>query len=428
MEGQKNLKEDVFKGGFFHFFRITLVLMFKSEFSKKPSVWTKLFSNKLAVLGLLIIVFLTLIAVLGANIRPDQTPFANDQHLEIARQKPGFKVRFLKVRKDQIIKSKGFIDKLFFGGEEGLFEWFPIRDYSINDEFIEIKTYDENQAQSKIVQWSYPEVLFALDPAKNIVEKDGIFTIPLIDNQVIEVTLSDMKAMATDHLVYKTFALGTDKFGRDLLSRLMAGTLVSLSVGFIAVLISLVIGITLGALAGYFRGWIDEVIMWVINVVWSIPTILLVIAITLALGKGFYQVFIAVGLTMWVEVARVVRGQVLSLREKEFIEAGKVLGFSHFRIIFFHVLPNVMGPVIVISAANFATAILIEAGLSFLGIGTQIPMASWGGIIKNHYYYMTTDLAFLAISPGVCIMVLVLALMLIGNGLRDAFDVRSVSI
>ncbi|MCL4163551.1 UNVERIFIED_CONTAM: hypothetical protein GTU68_051402, partial [Idotea baltica] len=168
-----------------------------------------------------------------------------------------------------------------------------------------------------------------------------------------------------------------------MLSRLMAGTIVSLSVGFISVLISLVIGIGLGAIAGYFGGWVDDVIMWLINVIWSIPTLLMVIAITLVMGKGFVQVFVAVGLTMWVEVARIVRGQFLALRTLPYIEAGRSMGFSSWRLIRRHMLPNAMGPVIVISAANFASAILIEAGLSFLGIGTQIPTPSWGGMIKE---------------------------------------------
>jgi peptide/nickel transport system permease protein len=163
-----------------------------------------------------------------------------------------------------------------------------------------------------------------------------------------------------------------------------------------------------------------------INVVWSIPTLLLVIAITLALGKGFWQVFIAVGLTMWVEVARVVRGQVLSLREKEFVEAGRALGFTNFRIIFRHVLPNVIGPVIVISAGNFASAILVEAGLSFLGIGAQPPMASWGTMIRDHYGYIITGKAYLAVLPGLATMFMVLAFMLVGNGLRDALDTKDV--
>lgn len=210
-----------------------------------------------------------------------------------------------------------------------------------------------------------------------------------------------------------------------MLSRLMAGTIVSLSVGLIAVTISLLIGLLLGAVAGYYKGWVDDVIMWLINVVWSIPTLLLVIAITMVLGKGFEKVFIAVGLTMWVEVARLVRGQVLGLREQEFVEAGKAMGFSSMRIIVRHILPNVMGPVIVVSSANFASAILIESGLSFLGIGAQIPMASWGMMIEQHRNFITTDgMAFLAILPAGFIVLMVLAFMLVGNGLRDALDTK----
>ena len=228
------------------------------------------------------------------------------------------------------------------------------------------------------------------------------------------------KSISQDNyqLENRTYLLGTDKYGRDLLSRVLIGSRISLAVGFISVFISLLIGIPMGALAGFYRGWIDNFIMWLVNVVWSIPTLLMVIAITLALGKGFWQVFIAVGLTMWVEVARVVRGQVLSIREREYVQAGKALGFHPFRIIFKHVLPNLMAAVIVVSAANFAAAILIEAGLSFLGIGAQPPMPSWGAMIKDHYAYIVMNKAYLAVIPGIAIMLLVLAFVLLGNALR----------
>jgi len=181
----------------------------------------------------------------------------------------------------------------------------------------------------------------------------------------------------------------------------------------------------MGAIAGYFGGKVDAVIMWFINVTWSIPTLLLVIAITLALGKGFWQVFIAVGLTMWVEVARVVRGQVMGVKKMQYVTAAITLGYSNFRVIFKHILPNIMAPVIIISAANFAGAILIESGLSFLGIGAQPPMPSWGGIIKDHYSYIILGKPYLAIIPGLAIMSLVTAFMLMGNALRDALDVKT---
>jgi len=181
----------------------------------------------------------------------------------------------------------------------------------------------------------------------------------------------------------------------------------------------------LGALAGYYRGRIDEAIMWLVNVTWSIPTLLLVFAITMALGKGFWQIFIAVGLTMWVSVARLIRGQVMALKELEYVQAAKALGLSDSRIILRHILPNILGPVLVIAASNFATAIIIEAGLSFLGIGVQAPQPSWGLMIKENYNFIITHNPMLAMIPGFAIMLLVLAFNLLGNGLRDAVDVRS---
>jgi peptide/nickel transport system permease protein len=230
-----------------------------------------------------------------------------------------------------------------------------------------------------------------------------------------------------EYIETRTYWLGTDKFGRDQFSRLLAGTRVSMSVGLIAVVISLLIGVLLGSLAGFFRGKTDAFIMWFTTVVWSVPTLLLVIAITLALGKGFVQVFIAVGLTMWVEVARLVRGQIFSLREKDFVEAGRALGYSDARIIVRHVLPNVMGPVVVIAASNFASAILLEAGLSFLGMGAQPPTPSWGMMIKESYSYIVLGAAHLAVFPGLAIMLMVLAFTWLGNGLRDALDTRSTT-
>ena len=178
-------------------------------------------------------------------------------------------------------------------------------------------------------------------------------------------------------------------------------------------------------MAGYYRGRADDIIMWFINVVWSIPTLLLVFAITLVLGKGFWQVFIAIGLTTWVNVARLIRGQVLGLRELEYVEAGRALGFSSARIIARHILPNVMGPVIVIAASNFATAIVIEAGLSFLGVGVQPPQPSWGLMIKENYNFIITQNPMLALAPGFAIMILVLAFNMLGNGLRDALQVKT---
>ena len=234
--------------------------------------------------------------------------------------------------------------------------------------------------------------------------------------------------LLADNRYSQTFWLGTDIQGRDLLSRLVLGIRVSLSVGLIAVLISLFLGLSLGAMAGYYGGKIDAMISWFMNVVWSLPSLLLVIAISFALGKGFWQIFIAVGLSTWVDVARLVRGQVMALKEVEFVEASRALGFSSFRTITRHIFPNIAGPILVVASSNFAAAILLETGLSFLGFGAQPPMPSWGGMIREHYGYIIMDAAYLALLPGLAIMVTVYAFNLLAIGLRDAFDVRSQNI
>ena len=348
--------------------------------------WEKFKKNRLGFGSLVFIGLTALIAILGYLITPDSTPFANEQCLELGTKKPGYSVLILLVKKNQEPVRSNFFRTMIFGRRSDYIS-VPINGYRIEGDMITVQEY--------------------ADP-------------PLLQPLEESYLLSDVKGP-----VRRTFILGTDRFGRDYLSQLIIGTRVSLSVGFISVLISLVIGIFIGSLGGFFRGWIDNVVVWFINVVWSIPTLLLVIAITFALGKGFWQVFVAVGLTMWVEVARVVRGQILGIREKEFVEAGRALGFSNFRIIFHHILPNVMGVVIVISAANFASAIVLEAGLSFLGIGVQPPVPSWGSMIKENYGYIVLDSAYLAILPGLAIMFMVLAFMLVGNALRDALDVKT---
>lgn len=219
------------------------------------------------------------------------------------------------------------------------------------------------------------------------------------------------------------FLLGTDRFGRDIYTRLVYGMRVSLSVGLISESIALAIGILLGALAGYFRGWADDAIMWFVNVVWSFPTILLVVAFSVILGKGYWQTFVAIGISSWVDIARIVRGQFFSIREQEYIEATRALGYGHLRTIFRHMLPNAAGPIIVLSTAGFATAIIAEASLSFIGLGVQPPTPSWGQMIKDGYGYIALGTNWgMTLFPSIAMAIAVLVLNVFGDGLRDALD------
>jgi peptide/nickel transport system permease protein len=340
------------------------------------------------------LVICTLVAIFAYALAPDNSQNANQMHLSVHSKQPGFEVQMLTVS-SKVEKQNGL--SVFFFGKRTTTTEVPISSYKLTEYGIAITEYTTDGSPGLVKE--YPLSAFS--------EVNSVGAIPSI-------YVSDKK-----------FILGTDKYGRDLLSRMLIGIRVSLAIGFVAVFISLLIGISLGAISGYYGGNVDAAIMWLINVTWSIPTLLLVIAITLALGKGFWQVFIAVGLTMWVEVARVVRGQVMGVKEMQYVTAARALGYTNWRIITRHILPNSLAPVIIISAANFAGAILIESGLSFLGIGAQPPTPSWGGIIKDHYAYIILGKPYLAVIPGLAIMSLVTAFMLIGNALRDVLDVKN---
>ena len=269
-------------------------------------------------MGLFVIAVFLCVAAAGPILRPDSSPKANDQHLELARKSPGFSVQMLLLPNSQGSLSS-FFHEFIYGFQPDFIE-IPVANYSITGNEIEIEKFTGNDFNK---------------------------------GELLRFNSSDFESfIEAEIIIRKTYWLGTDRYGRDMLSRLMGGTWISFTVGFISILISLFIGISLGAIAAYYGGKVDDLIMWFINVIWSIPTLLLVIAMTLALGKGFWQVFVAVGLTMWVEVARVVRGQVMSTKQMEFVEAGKSFGFTNARIIVRHILPNVTGPIIVISASN----------------------------------------------------------------------------
>jgi len=366
----------------------------------------RLLKNKGAVFGLVIICAAIVVAVAAYYIAPDPSPDANRMIVEIGGRKPGFVQTFLCLNKDKQPAPASFFQRLIAGKEDN-YTYVPINSYDVKRDSVIVQKFVDEGVEERV---AYPLAAVRAS-GKAFVRMPETFS-------------GRAAGRVPDFIQTRTFWLGTDKYGRDILSRLIVGVRVSLAVGMITVLISLSIGVLLGAVAGYFRGRVDELIMWLINVIWSIPTLLLVFAITLLLGKGFWQVFIAIGLTLWVNVARIIRGQVLGVREREYVEAARALGYADVRILFRHILPNVMGPVLVVAASNFASAIVIEAGLSFLGVGVQPPQPSWGLMIKENYNFIITHNPMLALAPGVAIMLLVLAFNLLGNGLRDALNVR----
>lgn len=407
----------------------------KKNHSPSYYIRQKLLGNKSAVFGLFIIIIAFLVAILGYLIMPDSTPNANDGAVEIKKKSPMFSTLVLKKRKSKKIEEVGFFSKMLFG-QESAYTIEPVMAYAFSKDSLQIDIQVLG-GKGKIVKTEsiipmifpiYAGASTKLGTKKWKVIGDEIQYLDVLGN-VQEISKKELlTTFLNEHVETRTYWLGTDISGRDLLSELIFGTRISLSIGFIAVIISMTVGITIGSIAGFFRGWIDDAMMWMMTVVWAVPGIMLVIAISLALNsKGVWVAFVAVGLTMWVDVARVIRGQILEIREKQFVEAARALGIGNLQIIFKHILPNALGPMIVVATANFAAAILIEAGLSFLGLGVQPPTPSWGTMVHDGYLMMTSEGgAHLIIFPSLSISLLVLAFNLLGNGLRDAFDPKTL--
>lgn len=362
----------------------------------------KLLRRPSSVVAICIICITCLTAIFAYLLVPDGTPFANRMIVELGAKQPGFRKQLLLVPKSTKQERNS---KLFewFNGTTSDYDAVPLNAYTFQGDKLIATHYIDEGMQDTIIY-----------PLARLIPTEKAALNPEQQQKYIE----------EHQIIQRRFYLGTDRYGRDILSRLIVGSRVSIAVGLVAVLLSLTIGIILGALAGYFGGLIDNMVMWLINILWAIPTLLLVFAITLTIGKGFWEIFVAIGLTMWVGAARLIRGQVLVLREMEYITAAKAIGLSDIRIIFRHIVPNIAGPLMVIAASNFATAILIEAGLSFLGFGVQPPHPSWGLMIKEHYNFLLTNRPLLAIIPGLAIMLLVYAFNILGNALRDVLDVK----
>jgi peptide/nickel transport system permease protein len=368
----------------------------------------RLWQNRPAVAGLAFIALCTLVALLGYWVMPDNSPNANHGFVQIQKERPGLRVLLLRQPLPDSSRDNQAADNLFatwLHGREPDVQETPIGGYEFSGDSVILSSLGVHSAEAgRLRRLALTQVVGHAGPTAEL-----------------------QREVKEKHIVNRSYVLGTDKAGRDELSRLLLGTRISLGIGLVAVLISLALGMAVGAVAGYFGGWVDSLLLGVMTVVWSIPGIMLVIAISLALdSKGVWVSFVAVGLTMWVDVARVVRGQMLSLRSSTFVEAGRVLGLPTSRLIAQHLLPNMRGPLIVLATSNFASAILLEAGLSFLGLGVQPPAPSWGLMVKEGYDLIGTEAGlWLTLLPGAAISLLVLSFNLLGNGLRDAYDPKT---
>lgn len=246
---------------------------------------------------------------------------------------------------------------------------------------------------------------------------DAITGIPHYERPVLVENESTVKRC---HL----FILGTDRFGRDLLSRLIIGMRYTLIISFFAVLFAVIIGVTLGSLSGYFGGRTDRAINFAIGVFWSLPSILFAFVIILAAGKNIGALFVSIGITIWADMAKLVRGLVMAQKESNYVRSATALGFSPARILFIEILPNISGPILVQASSNFALAILLESGLSFMGLGLQPPTPTLGNIMQDQYTQAFNGQIIQSLIPAIVLVLLILSFQIVANTVRDRMDVK----
>lgn len=334
-----------------------------------------------AVVAALYLMAALFLALFGYTVAPDNAPDANTQLIAMANSKPGTAVHILALKSLQEHTPPQPTGSLRTGTP------LPYTPVAIIPESLRMSG---DSLWAALVE--SPDAVFSMHQAA------------LWDQQ--------------SPVIVRTFWLGSDAYGRCILSRLIIGFRISLSVGALAVGLALFIGVFMGALGGYAGGRIDDAVMLVVNVVWSVPTLLLVFAVVMALGRSIWVVFLAVGLTLWVDVARLVRGQMISLRNQPFVEAAYNLGLPPWRIIIRHLIPNLIGPLLVVLAGCFATAILLESGLSYLGFGVQPPTPSWGSLLNEHYGHALSGQWIPALAPALTIASTVWAFYALGNGIK----------
>ncbi|MCS6904906.1 MAG: ABC transporter permease [Bacteroidia bacterium] len=367
------------------------------------------------------VLFLYLLVIISSSAwLPDPSPYANTQNLELSQLPPLSKVEIIKIFLPVNYKN-------YEGGKYTEIALFPGEKPCIVEDTIFFRKY------SGLRSWLLlPLVVLKIDKEDKQVaslllttgkpyEVQGNF-LKWWDGTKWNVTSREDLASAFWKLHYqrKVYILGTDFYGRDVLSRLVKGGSYSLFVGLVSVFFSLLLGVGLGTLAGLIRGGVDYFIQGLMAVLWALPSLILAIGFSFVLGKGFLPLCLAIGLSIWVDMARVIRNELLSLREREFVISAKLMGFSSNHIFRQHLFPNLVGVILVYSCSNFGTAILLEAGLSFLGLGIAPPTPTWGNMIYEGYtYILLSQGKWLAFFPGAAIIILIISLYLLTGGLQN---------
>lgn len=434
-------------------------------------VFARLFRHKLAIVGMSIIFIMIAMAILADVIAPDP----NIQNLDMALVPP-MKQVFVGRSKEAYARD-GFLYRVGSSAVESFTEKVDVDGKMIDVKFVKtgkaIKVADPQGKERVIVQAPTPNGM--MSPFEKIVGQDMTMSTFVSTRQVKQkvhffkfrpegehvmssresigaelVQIDEWENLGVAYLVMDNETgvlrlhqkdasdlsvtetqmgpapkplLGTDNLGRDIAKRIVHGARISLYVGIVVELISLLIGVPLGAIAGYYGGRIDDIIMRFTDIMLSFPSLLLALAVMAILGRDLINVFIALGIVGWPSLARIVRSQFIYLKETEFVEASVAVGCSNMRIITRHILPNTMAPIVVYTSLGIASAIMSEAGLSFIGIGVRPPMPSWGSIINDGFQF-ALYYPHLWVAPGLIIAVVVLAFNFLGDGLRDALDPR----
>ncbi|NTU61140.1 MAG: ABC transporter permease [Caldiserica bacterium] len=433
-------------------------------------IFTRLFRHKLAIIGMVILFVMIVVAILADVIAPEP----NSQNLDMALTPP-MKQIYVGMSAKTVLKP-GFVYRVALSSLDSFKEVIDVAGKKVEVEFKKSgKAIEVVGTSATSVKALAPTPNGTLAPSDKIIgysksmstfvstrqvpqaihfykfKPQGEHILPSKESQGAELidvkewedlgiaylvkdnttgilrlhakSAADMSETETEMGPVPKPLLGTDNLGRDIAKRIVHGARISLYVGIVVELISLLIGIPLGAIAGYYGGKLDDVIMRFTDIMLSFPSLLLAMAVMTILGRDIINVFIALGIVSWPSIARIVRGQFISIRESEYVEASRAVGCSNARIIIKHILPNTLAPIIVYTSLGMASAIMSEAGLSFIGIGVRPPMPSWGSIINDGFQF-ALYYPHLWVVPGLVIAVTVLAFNFLGDGLRDALDPR----